>query len=117
MGCFSVSGTPVPTFPHAPLGKAFPARRVLRRTIPKIPQRDLEAWVSQLGLGFVLGPLVITPEQRLRVLSLLYQYRHLNREDLRDLPCTDLITHRVRIAPGTKPVSAKTQKRWPPHTE
>ena len=51
------------------------------------------------------------------MLRLLHQYKHLNREDLRDLPCTDLITHRVRIAPSTKPHSCKTQKRWPPHTE
>ena len=51
------------------------------------------------------------------MLCLLYHYRHLNGTDLTDLPCTDLITHRVRIAPGTKPASNTTQKRWPAHTE
>ena len=61
--------------------------------------------------------MITTSEQRLRVLRLLYKYKHLNREDLRDLPCTDLITHRVRIAPGTQPHSCKSQKRWPTHTE
>ena len=54
---------------------------------------------------------------RLKVLQLLYQYRHLNREDLTDLPCTDSITHRVRIKPGINPASVKSQKRWPPYTE
>ncbi len=117
MGSFSVSGTPTPSFPRAPLKNAFPARRVIRGNLPQHPPQDLEAWVSQLGLEPVLGSLITTAEQRLRVLNLLYQYRHLNREDLRDLPCTDLITHRVRIAPGTKPASARSQKRWPTHTE
>ncbi len=116
-GSFSVSGTPAPSFPIAPLGKAFPTRRVIRKSLPRHPPQDLEAWVSLLELEPVLGPLITTAEQRLRVLNLLYQYKHLNRENLRDLPCTDLITHRVRIAPGTRPASAKSQKRWPTHTE
>ena len=118
IGSFSVSGTPPPLFPHAPLGKAFPARRIVRPPQQNFPQSEfLEAWAAQLGLEPVLGPLIVTADQRLRVLRLLYQYRHLNREDLRDLPCTDLVTHRVRIAPGTKPASSKFQKRWPAHTE
>lgn len=115
---FNSSGTPVPSFPQMPLRKAFPGRRVVR-TIPQHhPSMDaLEAWALRLGLGSVFGPLIPTEADRLRVLRLLYQYRHLNREDLTDLPCTDLITHRVRIKPDTKPASAKSQKRWPPHTE
>ena len=115
---FSVSGTPIPSFPHAPLRQAFPARRVVRRSLLQHPSlAELEEWASKLGLEPVLGPLITTAAQRLRVLQLLWQYKHLNREDLRDLPCTDLITHRVRIAPGTKPASSKFQKRWPAHTE
>ena len=51
------------------------------------------------------------------MLCLLYHYRHLNGTDLTDLLCTDLITHRVRIAPGIKPASNTTQKRWLVHTE
>lgn len=78
---------------------------------------ELEDWATQLGLGLVRGSLIPTEANRLQVLQLLWQYRHLNREDLTDLPCTDLITHRVRIVPGTRPASAKSQKRWPPHTE
>ncbi len=115
---FSVSGTPTPSFPQVPLKQAFPPRRVLRNLPKQHPSsNDLESWASSLGLEPVLGPLIPTAADRLRVLQLLYQYKHLNREDLTDLPCTDLITHRVRIAPGTKPASAKSQKRWPAHTE
>ena len=77
----------------------------------------LEGWVRQHSLESVLGPLIPTPADRLSVLQLLYQYRHLNGEDFTNLPCTDLITHRVCITPGTKPFSARFQKRWPPHTE
>ena len=111
---FQVSGTPIPTVPKQP----FPARRVIR-SLPQEHQSPeyLEAWASDLKLEPVLGPLIPTYRDRIQVLQLLYQYRHLNKEDLRDLPCTDLITHRVRITPGTKPASAKSQKRWPPHTE
>lgn len=116
VGAFTASGTPVPSFPQVPFKKPFPDRRVVRN-VPKHypPLPELEQWATSVGL--VLGPLIPTAADRLRVLQLLWQYRHLNREDLTDLPCTDLITHRVRIAPGTKPASAKSQKRWPPHTE
>lgn len=61
--------------------------------------------------------MISTPTDRLKVLQLLYQYRHLNGEDLTNLTCTDLIPHRVRITPGTKTFSARFQKRWPQHTE
>jgi len=47
----------------------------------------------------------------------MYHYRHFNGTDLTDLSCTDLIIHRVRIKPGTKPASCVVQKRWPAHTE
>ena len=101
-----------------PLRKAFPNRRVVRTVINRHPAVEvLEAWALRLGLEKVFGPLIPTAADRVKVLQLLYQYRHLNREDLTDLPCTDLITHRVRIKQGTKPASAKFQKRWPPHTE
>lgn len=101
-----------------PFKKAFPNRRIVR-SVPDYqpPLEELEAWAIRLGLKPVLGPRIPTARDRLRVLQLLYQYRHLNREDLTDLPCTDLITHRIRLKPGTKPASAKSQKRWPAHTE
>ena len=72
--------------------KLLLTRRIKRESPPQHPaSEELEAWAKQLGLEPVLGPMIITSEQRLRVLRLLYQYRHLNREDLRDLPSTDLI--------------------------
>jgi hypothetical protein len=48
---------------------------------------------------------------RRAVLSLLYSYRNLNNTDLIDLPTTSLISHKVRLAPGTKSYSVKSQKR------
>ena len=116
-GTFSVSGTPIPSYPHAPLKQAFPSRRIIRGSLPQHPSsQEWEAWAKQLGLEPVLGPMITTAEQRLQVLRLLHQYRHRNREDLRDLPSTDLITHRVKIAPATKPHSCRSQKRWPIHS-
>ena len=77
----------------------------------------LEAWALRLVLEKVLGRLISSVADSLKVLQLLYQYKHLNREDLTDSPCTDLMTHSVRIKPDIKPASSKVQKRWPPHTE
>ena len=79
------------------------------------PFATLESWAHSVGL--MVGPLVPDEKARHKVLSLFYHYRHRNGTDLRDLPCTDLITHRVRITPGTKSASNKTQKRRPVHTE
>lgn len=94
----------------------YPSRPILRPSIPAcVPSATLESWASSVGL--ILGPLVPDETARHQVLSLLYHYRHLNGTSLKNLPCTDIITHRVRIKPGTKPASNSTQKRWPTHTE
>lgn len=80
------------------------------------PTSKLEDWLSQIGLE--LGTQSPTLEDRRKVLCLLWKYRHLNgSKDLSDLPCTDLIVHRVRLKAGTKPVNNRLQKRWPEHTE
>lgn len=95
---------------------AYPSRPILRPSIPSsIAPATLEAWANSIGL--TLGPLIPTEAARYQVLALLYHYRHLNGTDLTDLPCTDLVTHRVRITPGTKPASNMYQKRWPARTE
>ena len=122
VGVFSASGTPSTTLlgrsrdEVLPKVNPYPAQPICRPSINhSIPSSVLEEWASAISL--TLGPLVTTEAQRRKVLCLLHHYRHLNRTDLTDLPCTDLITHRVRIAPGTKPASNTIQKRWPAHTE
>ena len=119
---FSASGTPGTTLlgrsrdEVPPKVNPYPARPICRPSINhSIPSSALEDWTTSVSL--TLGSLVTTEAQRHKVLYLLYHYRHLNGTDLTDLPYTDLITHRVRIAPGTKPASNTTQKRWPAHTE
>jgi hypothetical protein len=67
--------------------------------------------------GLKLEPMIFTTEDRVQVLQLLYKYRHLNGGDLTNLSCTDLITHRVRIKPRTKPANNSIQKRCPTHTK
>ena len=105
-----------PATTPAALVHPFPTRQILRPSIQaRVPSATLESWAESVGL--VLGPLIPNEEAKHKVLSLFYHYRHLNGTDLTDLPCTDLITHRVRITPGTKPASNKVQKRWPAHTE
>ena len=80
-----------------------------------IPDEELEEWASSVEL--VLGPLIPSQEARHNVLCLLYHYRHLNGTNLRDLPSTDMITHRVRIKPGRRPASNTVRKKWPAYTE
>ena len=92
----------------------IPDRKVNRTSIGSFPSQDeMEECVTALGVK--LGPLVPL-NRKDEVIKLLYQYRHLNSVDLSDLPETDLIIHRVRLVPGTKPHSVG-QKRWPPHKE
>ena len=64
-----------------------------------------------------LGDLIPSEADELRVLQLLYSYRHLNGTNLDTMPPTDLITRRVRLKSGLKPHSIKAQIRWPPHKE
>jgi hypothetical protein len=80
-----------------------------------VPQDILTEWAQSVGV--TLGDLIPGEGARRKVLLLLYAYRHLDGLDLANLPATDLITHRVRIAPGTKPANNPHQKRWPQHTE
>ena len=94
----------------------YPSRPILRSSIPtNVPLATLEDWASSVGL--VLGLLIPSEADRHKVFCLMYHYRHLNGTDLIDLPYIDLITHRVRIKPGTKPASNSIQKRWPAHLE
>jgi hypothetical protein len=74
----------------------------------------LEDWAQEVEVE--IGPL-IPSEARTKVLALLYYYRHLNSTNLRDHPMTDLVQHRIRLKPGTKPYAARSQKRYSPHQE
>ena len=120
MASFSASGTPVPFSSFSvgtsyQPGSAFPSRRIIRSIPNSYPHaEDLEAWANEIGL--TLGPLIPSMEARIDVLKLLWQYRHLNSEDLSDLPPTDLVVHRVQLQPGTRP-SSKPQRRMAAHKE
>ena len=84
------------------------------REIDLPPFEEMETCIKELKVQ--IGPLVPSQEAYQTVIQLLYQFRHLNSADLTNLPPTDLIVHRVKLAPGTKPHSVP-QRRWPPHME
>ena len=95
---------------------AFPtSERLIRREIRAPPEIDLEEWARSVDL--TLGSLIPDDSCRRAVLELLYTYQDLNGTNLKDLPATTLITHKVRLTPGTKPHSVKSQKRWSPQME
>jgi hypothetical protein len=96
-------------------GLVFPDRPVIRGHIQtSLSLAELEEWARSVQL--VLGPLVENDEHRFLALELLHHYRHLNGGDLSNLPSTEIITHKVRLAPGTRP-SSLPQLRWPAHKE
>ena len=97
------------------VGIQFSDRIILREDIHiTLSLSELDAWAQEIGISF--GPLVETDQHRFLTLELLHHYRHLNGEDFTNLPCTDLITHKVRLVSGTKP-SSFPQIRWPAHKE
>ena len=94
----------------------LPGRPVIRREMDLAPSiHELEMWARSTGIR--PGPLIPSSTDRERVLRLFYTYRNLNGNDLTDLPCIDLIVHRVKLLPGTKPISVKSHKKWPAHIE
>ena len=75
----------------------------------------LELWVSSVGVK--LESLISTAENWLKILQLLYQYKHLDGQNLFNLLSTDLILHQVCLILRIKSYNAHSQKRWPSHTE
>ena len=103
-----------------PPNTKFPVARRPERLSPAdiadVPSpASLEEWAADVKL--TLGDLIPTPGDRIRVLSLLWRYRHLNATTLEEIPATDLIVHRARLKPGTRPWSIPKQRRWAPHLE
>ena len=103
------------------LQASFPVQHPLERhPLPDAPDSypshaELQIWVEELKVQ--LGSQIPSEADELRVLQLLYSYRHLNGTNLNSLPSTDLIVHRARLTPGTKPSSAGAQIWWAPHKE
>lgn len=93
----------------------YPDRPIKRPEIDmSVSLPVLQDWAKSVRLE--LGPMI--PESAYQeALCVFYHYRHLECEDMSDLPYTDLLTHRVNIPASAKPSSNPVQKRWPPHTE
>jgi hypothetical protein len=92
------------------LSITFPVIRRVERTFhenndeAEINGINLEEWGASVSIG--IGPRVFSVDRK-RILRLCYHYRHLNGNDLSDFPFTDLITHRIRLKPGTRPYNKR----------
>ena len=96
----------------------LPERRIIKRIFANHPSTEkFEKWAESLKLSGNLGLHIPTKKNRITVLQLFYEYRHLNGTNFTKLPCTDFIVHRIRFSAGTKPRSIPKQKRWFIHTE
>ena len=74
----------------------------------------IEEWFEQVRIN--LKSLILTADDRMNVLRLLYQYKHLNFTELIDLFSIDLIIHRVILQFDTKSHSVR-QRRYFAHFE
>ena len=79
------------------------------------PLNELELWVSSVEIK--LKSLISTAEDQLKVLQFLYQYKHLDEQNLFNLLSTDLILHWVCLISEMKSYNIYSQKRWSSHTE
>ena len=79
------------------------------------PLNELELWVSSVEIK--LKSLISTAEDQLKVLQFLYQYKHLDEQNLFNLLSTDLILHWVCLIFRIKSYNICSQKRWSSHTE
>lgn len=96
------------------MSRSFPtSRRIVRREI--VPDscpstEELEKWVKSRGVQ--IGPaLPDDPSWRRKVLCGLWTWRDLDAQELRDVPETDLIRHRVKVREGVVPYASRTNRR------
>lgn len=95
----------------------FPTkRRVTRRVVDTTQTLEaLKAWAESEGI--TLGKAIPNDEWKLKVLQALWTYRDIGAKELKDIPATDLIVHRVTPREGIKPHQARqkklsTEKEW-----
>ena len=113
--CFPTTVEDLDPVESLPRVAPFPTRRRMERrsNVGKDEASDeiVFTWFekSQIQLG-TLVPEDMKPE----VMRTFYTWRDLGIEDVKDLPATDLITHRVRLRPGTKPWNRSKRVHWSP---
>lgn len=103
--------------PTAWTSETFPTqRRIKRREIDvSQPPELLKAWAEEEGI--TLGKAIPDDTWRLKYLRLMWTYRDIGAKELKDIPATDLIVHRVAPRQGIKPFNARqhrltTEKEW-----
>lgn len=96
----------------------FPTeRRVERRRLEEsygVPVEEIEKWAESVGI--TIGP-VCPSEYLIDVKRLLWTYRDLGIDSLKDLPSTDLLKARVRLKKDALPYAVKGHRRLSPRQE
>ena len=94
---------------------AFLFRKIVKTTSNSyFHENDLKVWANQIDL--ILESLISSMRAKIKILKLLWQYRHLNSENFSDLSLTNLIIHRVQFQSKTKS-SSKFQRKMIAHKE
>ena len=83
----------------------FPTRRPIRRHLPTDIFLTDEAQRWFVCSKITLGPLLSS--QQKQAIALLYLWKDLFVEDVKDLPETDLVCHTIPTYPGARPYRAK----------
>ena len=93
-------------------------RRVQRLSVDaneRPSEQGLRGWVKEVELR--IGPHTDTKERQLKVLRLLWTYRHLNGGALDKLMPIDLTVHRSNFIEPLPKHCVATQRIWPPVQE
>ena len=94
---------------------SFFIKSVLRSDIHiKLFLFEIQTWTDFIEMIFEF--LIQTEKHIVLTLKLLHHYQHLNDENLRSLPCINLITHRVRFIFEII-LFSWSQICWPTHIE
>ncbi len=95
--------------------KNFPTtRRLVKQEIKDTPDyKALLAWVKKKGV--TLRKAISNDKVKFDLLKLLLVYQDVEAITLKDIPPTDLITHRIQLKEGIKIHKAKYQKLLQDH--
>lgn len=83
----------------------FPKRRPTKRPLTNAPQAVVDDWFEKSGI--TIGSLADTAERVTRARCLLYTWKDVFAENLREIRPTDLIEHTIDLKTGATPVRGK----------
>ena len=96
---------------------SFPtSRRITRRELDNSRSyEELKTWAKDEGI--ILGEAIPSDEKKHQLLDLIWTYRDVGAKEVKEIPPTDLLIHRITPRQGVKPYKSKqfrfaNEKEW-----